>query len=218
MSNKPTSGEQMAVLWYDIPGKGSPVGKLRRFCVALNKSVYVMPLSCVPRAQTVMRPFIGDGADVDITAFVPEETEKLRKRAFVALNKHAKRMLKGLRKSLVKAEAGLVEAERLQSAKDTKKWRQHMSVAFAVAKRNLVAAEECAIVFQITGDMQELLTGIRREILSRHGIYLRRLGVTAELEAVPEAVLEGACDPVDPDVSPVVDASSTTAAMVTASA
>ena len=171
MSNKPTEGEQMVVLWYDISGKGSPVNDLRHCCVAVNRSVWISPLSMVPRIQKIMQPFVNNGADVDISAFIPEETEKLRRRALAALNKHAKRMLKVLRGSLAKAEVELAEAERLQSAKDVKKWRQRVSLSFTIAKRDVEAAQECVQVFQLTGDLQELLTAIHKEIRVRHSEF-----------------------------------------------
>ena len=186
MSNKPVDGEQMAVLWYDISGKGSPVNALRRCCVFVNRSVAICPLGQVPRVQSIMQPFVDNGADVDISAFVPEETEKLRKRALVALNKHAKRMLKSLRGSLAKAEVELAEAERLQSAKDVKRWRQRVSLSFTIAKRDIEAAQECAQVFQLTGDLQELLTAVRKEIHFRHSEFFNTVQPGELIDVTPE--------------------------------
>jgi hypothetical protein len=195
MSNKPEAGEQMAVLWYDISGKGSPVTALRRCCVAVNKSVWIFPLGAIPLVQSVMQKFVEEGADVDISAFIPEETEKLRRRALTALNKHAKRMLRTLRRSLAKAEVQLAEAERLQSVKDVKAWRQRVTQAFTYARRDISAAEECALVFQLTGDLQELLSAIRHEINARHREFFNpgagdgdAIGLVPE---VPEAAVTG---------------------------
>jgi len=192
MSNKPEAGEQMAVLWYDISGKGSPVTALRRCCVAVNKSVWIFPLGAIPLVQSVMQKFVDDGADVDISAFIPEETEKLRRRALVALNKHARRMLHSLRRSLAKAEVQLAEAERLQSAKEVKAWRQRVTQAFTYARRDIAAAEECALVFQLTGDLQELLSAIRHEIKVRHSEFINPSAAVVDVSPlVPEAVESG---------------------------
>jgi hypothetical protein len=187
MSNKPEIGEQMAVLWYDISGRGSPVNDLRHCCVAVNKSVWIFPMGEIPRVQSIMQKFVREGADVDISAFVPEETDKLRRRALAALNKHAKRLLRALRKALAQSEEQLAEAERLQSADDIKKWRQRVIQAFTYARRDIAAAEECALVFQLTGDLQELLMAIRHEIKARHGEFLGSAGDGRDaLALVPE--------------------------------
>jgi hypothetical protein len=190
MSNKPEGGEQMAVLWYDISGKGSPVNELRRCCVYVNRSVAICPLGEVPRVQGIMQPFVEEGADVDISAFVPEETDKLRRRALAALNKHARRILKVLRGSLAKADTELAEAERLQSAKEVKRWRQRASLSFTIAKRDIAAAEECALVFQLTGDLNELLTAVRKEIHARHGEFFNTIPEGERIPWTPALVDE----------------------------
>jgi hypothetical protein len=169
-------GTNYALLVYDIPTKMkfNPSMLLRRWGFRINLSCWVLPLknvALVPMAEWVER-----GATVEVVEFSEHERTKVVDLARKALY----REINGTRTMVDKSV--LVVRKRYNAAKSfasgtperekAAKFAERLAYTSLYRAKALAdAAEECALHFDLTGDVVELLTGLRAAIKAHSALF-----------------------------------------------
>ena len=159
-----------SLLVYDIPNKAgymlpngkwrampNPSYRLRGCATRINKSVWVVPDAGIEAANKVVeRLRKGKNVEVEIVRFSDSEREKVVRLARRGLEQEVKRIRKYLDKAIAKAGKKLDAAQALLSIKDVNAAIDYRKGALSRARRELLAAKESSIAFDLLGDTQEL--------------------------------------------------------------
>jgi hypothetical protein len=146
---------------YDIPQAlkiHNPSAALRRFGFRVNLSCWVFPGSCVP--TDILNDLKSHGATVHIVEFAEQAQEKILTLARLALREHASKMVKYVNSRTEKIRSVLEDAPLMNDeVKEAwyKKWRSVLNKA----NRELIAAEQCAMGFSVTGDVSEATNALK---------------------------------------------------------
>lgn len=159
-----------SMLVYDIPkdaGYALPNGKWRKIAnpsyrlrgcaTRINLSVWVVPDAGIESANRVIdRLRKCPQVDVDIVRFAEGEREKCIRMARRGLVREAKRIRKYIDKAIAKSQKKLDEAVRSMSVGGVNEAIAYRKSAIQRARRELLAAREASIAFDLLGSLQEL--------------------------------------------------------------
>jgi hypothetical protein len=175
--------KKACMLYYKISrslGVRNPSRSLSRHAVRVDGSVWEFPLERQPAVERVMKRYADAAAVVGFRVYDDSEWPKVKARAMEALAAEAGRIRDTLTKSIARGEDYLVRAERLQSANDVKKGKKFLRSSLNRARRELRAASECALAFDLTGDVNELFAGIASEVAAKFTEFFSRAESNAE--------------------------------------
>ena len=212
------SGNEMtgaSLLVYDIPDKAgyalpngkwrrmpNPSYRLRSFATRINKSVWVVPDAGIDAANKVIeRLRRGKGVEVEIVRFSERERGKVIRLARRGLEREVKRIRKYLDKAIAKAQKTLDDSVRSMSVAGVGKAIDYRKGALGRARRELLAAKESSIAFDILGDMQELHDSVvtlwKGQETLKFGVEEEQRITTAAAEAAEAAKRQAAQDALD---------------------
>lgn len=181
---------------YDIPKNipsdeyPEPSVTLRRFAAHLQQSVWIMPEAMLCRAQELTEDILRVGGNVDVFDFDERGHEKLLRKARACLQAEAERIRKYVEASVVKTHERLDNAQRMMSINATNDAIRFQQTALNRALRELADAEECAVAFDLSGDVEELIRATRSMIEARASAFV------AEKDAARAAVRNGSSNSV----------------------
>lgn len=155
---------------YDIPQAlkiPNPSASFRRFGFRVNLSCWVFPQALVPTDG--IESLRAQGATVHVIEFAEKDQDKILDLARAELNRHAKSVIElvGERSKKLRNILDLhsIMFEKQQASEDAQKhadkvYRKYRSV-LSRGKRELLAAEQCAMGFAITRDVEDALNGLK---------------------------------------------------------
>ena len=193
---------------YDIP-KSTPSGQypapgltLRRFAVRVQQSVWYMPETKVTQTERLTENIRNVHGIVDVFRFDTREYEAIRAKSLVCLATEVEGTRKYIEATIVSTAAKLAEAQRLMSIADTNNAIRYQQTALNRALQELVDAEECAVAFDLTGDVAELIKSVRTVVKARSDAFVaEKDAARARVKAdAAEAATEAADD--DGDIDP----------------
>lgn len=163
---------------YDIP-KSTPAGEypepsctLRRFAAHLQQSVWILPEAMLGLTNDLTVDIERVGGNVDVFDFDERGHEKLMRKARACLEGEATRIRKYVESSIAKTGDRLVKARAVMSVNDTNDAIRFQQTALNRALKELGDAEECAVAFDLSGDMAELIRSVRSVIEARASAFV----------------------------------------------
>jgi hypothetical protein len=159
---------------YDIPKNippeeyPAPSLVLRRFAVRMQQSVWIVPDTMVSRTETLSDDIQAlPGGKVRVFRFDLEELAAIKAEAQEALESEANRIRTYIEKAIAKTTERLTAAQRAMSVADTNAAIRYQQTSLANALREINDAEECAVAFDLTGSLAELMRSVRSVIEAR---------------------------------------------------
>ncbi len=153
---------------YDIPESlkvKNPSGVFRRYGVRINLSAWVFPAGLVPTEH--IAELTEKGVTVHLVEFAEKAQEKVLELARSELRQHAKKVAKYVKERCDKINQEFQRDEILKGTMGEtpeqhkearyRKWRTVLSRA----RRELIAAEQCALGFGVTRDVEEATDGLK---------------------------------------------------------
>ncbi len=146
---------------YDIPESvkcANPSGKFRRWGIRVNASVWIFPPGRVPSED--IADLRSKGAVVHSVEFAEQAQEKILELAKRELRRHSRAVMKHVEQRCAKLKADMVPAEMYDLGTKVEiyhKWRGLLSQA----RRELLAAEQCALGFAVSRDVAEAFDGLK---------------------------------------------------------
>lgn len=170
-------GVRYALLVYDIPeasGLSNPSGLMRRFAVRINLSCWVLPLKNLPLLP--VREWLSKGASVEVVEFDEGEREKVVALARRALQREVEEMRKTVEESVAKVRAKYVAVKGLAAGTTERGEALDKAGHYAYligyrAKALADAAEECALHFDLTGEVAPLVEALRKTIRAKSALF-----------------------------------------------
>ena len=164
---------------YDIPDAKkkfirNPSPILRRIGVRINLSAWIIPVHLIPWPK--FNDIRGAGAALEVVEFAEHEYDKLKILAREALEKEAGTIFKSLLRSIEAAKKAYRAAEGFESPSgEDRRTRLEKSTARLLrkSKKLLVCAEEAAVAFELTADVQTVFDGIRDAIAAKNEAFLK---------------------------------------------
>ena len=183
-----------ALLVYDIPeasGLSNPSGLMRRFAVRINLSCWVLPLKNLPLLP--VREWVEKGASVEVVEFDEGEREKVVALARRALQREVEEMRRTVEASVAKVRERYAGVKALGTGTTERSEALDRAGHYAYligyrAKALADAAEECALHFDLTGDVAPLVGALRKTIKAKAAIFFD-LYRDAKGEPTPEPAL-----------------------------
>ena len=174
---------------YDIPKKSkcpNPSKRLQRWAVRNQYSVWFVPDKNVPLLMPIMNKLAERYPEVKVDWFRMDERD-----AEAILAKAKRELLKELAVRRSSLEDGINEVrERIESvaSNDEKAMRRAERFAYVHlrrAKKFAVSAVECALAFDLLGDVQPLVDGLREVIKARDALYYSWVKAKKENKPLP---------------------------------
>lgn len=159
------------LLVYDIPSKSkvpNPSNLLRRWGVRVNLSAWIVPDKNVPLLP--MAEWKARGVTAELVRFDEKDGDTIMRLAREALVKEVDTMRQGLDDGLAEVRAAFDSA----ASGDDEALKKAGSLAYRHirrAKQAADAAEECALTFDLMGEVKPLVEGLRQLIRSRSELY-----------------------------------------------
>jgi hypothetical protein len=162
---------------YDIPkGKSypNPSPRLRPFAVRMQFSCWLVPLAEMYRTNELSADVKRLGGKVDTIPFEDSETSarKIREIAIREIQSEAERIRNYLEKGVVKTQKRLAEAQAQMSVGGVNKAISFQAGVLSVSLRDVKAAEECCVVFDLTGELSDLVRGVRALVEARSTAFV----------------------------------------------
>jgi hypothetical protein len=163
---------------YDIPQNlkiRNPSVLFRRSGVRVNLSAWIFPQGCVP-TETI-ETLRTEGATVHLVEFSEQAQDKVLSLARDEVRRHARKVSDYVRDRCGKIRTSIAVLQAAQPILDIektverqyRKWRGILSRA----RRELIAAEQCALGFGITRDVQEATDGLKNLLSAELGMALQ---------------------------------------------
>lgn len=163
---------------YDIP-KATPASlyptpglTLRRFAARVQQSVWYMPETAITRTEQLTKAILDVHGIVDVFRFDTREYEAIRAKSLVCLAQTVENVRKYVEASIQTTAEKLAEAKTLMSIASTNSAIRYQQAALNRALQELVDAEECALVFDLTGDVKELIKSVRTVVKARSDTFV----------------------------------------------
>lgn len=161
-----------SLLLYDIPvGVGpNPSGRLRSIAARVQLSCWIVPEQNVTAAWAATEKIRGKGCSVELVRFDENDAGTIVRLAREALSGELNRMYRALQNGLGKLHADLAAIE----PGDVKAWEQSRAFAYRqvrAAKKLAVDAGECALAFDILGEIAPLRDGLMALAKARAELY-----------------------------------------------
>jgi hypothetical protein len=162
---------------YDIPKNvrpkdyPNPGATLRKFAVHLQQSCWVMPDTMLQRTDDLTADIRSLGGAVHVFRYDEQEHDKIVSAARACLEAEAERIRKYVEASIATTTARLAEAKRMASIAETNSAIRFQQTALYRAMQDLASAEECAVVFDLSGNLGELIQGVRAVITARAAAF-----------------------------------------------
>jgi hypothetical protein len=172
------------LLFYDIPQSlkvANPSAALRRCAVRVNLSCWVVPEERTP--WDLIEELKSQNVDVQLIRFDENEAEKLRGMAREAMQRELARIKNGLEKSIDFAQHQLANAE-FQVAEqnaafdmevEQTRYVRRVKTILNRAKKDLLAAQECSLAFELTAQLEELIDGTRHALRAAQNAFLEEV-------------------------------------------
>jgi hypothetical protein len=149
---------------YDIPARltkeiVNPSEQFKRHGVRINYSCWIVPEGRV--ALLPINEMTSKGAKVEIVRFDSNEKDSLMRMAKIAMMEEAGRIRRALDHTVSVAKSRLSAVKKSWNDLDFKKAGAYASVHMKRVQDAIKSADECALAFDLTGDMGEVLKGMR---------------------------------------------------------
>lgn len=173
----PDPQQRYALLYYYIPKTsklGNPSGLLRRWGIRVDLSVWIVPMKNLPLIP--MKEWIDKGAVADVVEFGEHEREKCLSIARRTLQNDVEKMRLTVEKSVAKVRRRFDSLRSIPVGTPERDEAQKSAEHFAYltlyrAKAIADSAEECALHFDLTGDVAPLVDALRRTIKAKSALY-----------------------------------------------
>ena len=186
---------------YDIPKNirpeeyPEPSVVLRRFAVRMQQSVWIVPDTMISRTNTLTAEIQAlPGGKVRVFRFDLDELAAIRLEAREALELESARIRTYVEKAIAKTQERLTEAQRAMSVDDTNAAIRYQQTALNKALHEITDAEECALAFDLSGELGELIRSVRSVIDARAAAFVAEKDV-ARAAVNPESVGPESVDP-----------------------
>jgi hypothetical protein len=159
------------LLVYDIPAKSkvpNPSGTLRRWGVRVNLSAWIIPDKNVPLLP--IEEWRSRGVTAELVRFDENDGETIMRLAREALVRECTTMRTDLDEGITEIKAAFDDA----ASGDDEALKKAGSLAYRHIRRAKIAAdsaEECALTFDLMGEVKPLVEGLRQLIKSRSEMY-----------------------------------------------
>lgn len=167
---------RFALLYYKIPTgvMRNPASMLRRFGVTVDGSVWILPVKNI--VLIPIKKWRELGVTAEVVEFNESELPKVIAIARRAISNDLDSMRAHVEKSVaeVRKRFKAVDACPTGSTErdEARKHAEHFAyVVLYRAKGIADAAEECALHFDLTGDVEPLVDGLRRTIKAKAAIF-----------------------------------------------
>lgn len=210
-NENPKTPKTFSMVMYDIPSdcKGpaypNPAGRIRRYGVMMQYSVYCVPDDRLPRIADLIEDIRAvPGGKVRVLPYDPKAYEEIMETAREALTAEAERIRDYIEAAALETAKRLTAASLIVSVGDTNKAIGFQQTALSKATKDLTDAQECAMAFDLTGDLDALFDGVRKLLVGRSGAFaVERAAARATLPQVPKAPRKSKTVVVNaPDVAP----------------
>lgn len=182
--------EQFVSYSYDIPKSTpasdypNPGATLHPIAVRVQQSVWYMKESMLPLADDLTQRIKDVGGIVDCFRFDACEYNAIRTKALRCLEQDANSIRAYVDAAIATTTKRIEKATKLMSVKGVNDAVRFQQSALSRARRELAEAEECAMVFDLSGDVAELFKGVRAAIEARASAFA---AVKKEAKAILEA-------------------------------
>lgn len=194
-NENPKTPKTFSMVMYDIPSsvKGSdypnPAGRIRRYGFMMQYSVYCVPDDRLPRLTNLIEDIRAvPGGKVRVFPYDPRAYEDIMADARAALTAEAERIRDYIEAAAAETAKRLTAATLIVSVGDTNKAIGFQQTALSKAAKDLTDAQECAMAFDLSGDLDALFDGVRKLLVGRSGTFaVERAAARAALPQVPKA-------------------------------
>jgi hypothetical protein len=149
---------------YDIPAAlakkiANPSEDFKKHGTRINYSCWIVPEGRV--ALLPIEDMLSKGAKVEIVRFDSSERDSLLRMAKASMMEEATRIREALGHTVKEALTRFAKLKKTYSDEDYRKAGNYASVHMRRVSEAIKAAEECALAFDLTGEMSEVLKGMR---------------------------------------------------------
>jgi hypothetical protein len=190
----PTNATRFTECSYDIPKKSkcpNPSTMLQRWAVRNQYSVWFVPDKNVPLLMPIMNLLTKKYPEVKVDWFRMDERD-----AEAILAKAKRELMKEVAARRASLEDGLDEVRaRIEAVASNDEKAMRLAERFSYhhlrrAKRAATAAVECALAFDLMGDVKPLVDGLREVIKARDALYYSWVKAKKDNKPLPtEAVV-----------------------------
>lgn len=148
---------------YDIPATcrvKNPSDQFRGHGVRINYSCWIVPEGRV--AMLPLDQMQQGGAKVQVVRFDSSETDTLLRMAKTALFDEAARLRNALEHTVSEAKKRFSKHVEVFNEDEYKRSGTYASIHMRRVAEAIKSAEQCALAFDLTGDMAEILDGLRK--------------------------------------------------------
>jgi hypothetical protein len=171
------TAKRFCLLYYKIPStvRLNPAPLLHRFAASIDGSVWFMPTSNL--ALIPVKDWLEKGAAVvEVFEFDESQNEKVIANARRAISENVDGMRSFVEKLVGNVRTRYAKAKGLATGSQEqldafKEADQYAYASLYRAKGVADAAEECALHFDITGDVAALVDGLRKSIKAKSALF-----------------------------------------------
>ncbi len=145
----------------------NPTLALRAFGIRAQQSVWILPEVMLPLVEDLSIQIRRVNGSVDIFELDERAEEKIRAKARKYLEAEAERIRAYLEASIRTTSKRLRDAQARMSVNDVNSAIRYQQTAIHRAKKDLTDAERCAVAFDLSGEVDELIRSVRSLIDAR---------------------------------------------------